>query len=72
MLIVDFGDRLAAARKVRGLSRDEVGRRTGVRGVVVGRAARSRGPRTRRRLRQGPAYRRGLRVLIHRLTSNTL
>ena len=38
---VDFGNRLAAARKERSLSQDEVGRRAGVRGTIVGRYERA-------------------------------
>lgn len=37
----DFGNRLAAARKARSLSQDEVGKRAGVRGTMVGRYERA-------------------------------
>lgn len=37
----DFGRRLADARKARALSQDEVGRRAGLRGAVVGRYERA-------------------------------
>ena len=37
----EFGTRLAAARKAGGLSQDEVGRRAGVRGTMVGRYERA-------------------------------
>ena len=37
----DFGARLADARKARALSQDEVGRRAGVRGTMVGRYERA-------------------------------